>query len=535
MRRKFIMERASTLSISNTEGKPFIVSSAKAELPKMALAAFGCTSCKAEFSSNKTLKPFCVNCGSNEVKPITAKVQSLPATDAALCSIGCRACGTNNVLSSVTATTLDGEMHCVECGGQLSYDADDLDRPVEDADAADIDNTMSGEQSTTISGDDRGGMTDDSPITDADADDIADALPTTALAASKGAKPAAAVAATEPTENVIPAAPTGEAPVKNVPTSPTTAPTTELDEESLIEHATAADGDTEDDGSEFDADEQEAACEYTTASLAAVVLAKNPKAALTLATSDEEILAFADGVPVARLEKSKAKPEHSAVFHTRPFTQSIERVAADKGLRAALSAYGFSPIKVDFPLGAANRTLAAASLREATTKLQEVSSNHKQDFMQCLSLAATSLNKNLYKKRHSVLKAGFIELLSGAGVTGAKTMVERVFAASGDAYHTQLLELAQELQLKSVDFRNTLSESLSDMNVVDATDYEGAPNDETQEVVVETASALDRQMESAAFAAAKSSASVVKRHSVVSNTGASRIQSIRAASGGKLF
>lgn len=522
MRRKYIMERASTLSTSNAEGKSFIVSSAKAELPKMALAAFGCNHCKAEFASNQALKPFCVNCGSDEVKPIEAKVQTLPATDAALCSIGCRACGTNNVLAIATATTLDGKMHCVECGGQLSYDADDLERPVEDADADDIADAIGGDQqqqAATISGDDRGGLTDDSPITDADADDIADALPTTDVSTTK-------VVAEAPENNVIPAAPAGDAPVKNEPTSPTVAPTTELDEDALIEHAAATDEDEEFD----DEGDQESACEYTKASLAAVILAKNPKAVLTLATSDDEILAFADGVPVARLQKSGAKPEHAGVFHTRPFTKSIEHTAATKGLRSALSAYNFKAIKVDFPIGAVNRAQATAALREATARVEETASTHQEDFMQCLSLAATSLNKNLYKKRASVLKAGFIELLSSTGVKNARVMVERVFAASGDAYHQQVFELAKELQTKPLDFRNTLSESLSDMNVMEGTEYEGMPNEDTQEVEIETASALDQHMENAAFAAA-SNPTLGKRTAVTASAPRQNIRALR----GKLF
>lgn len=528
MRRKYIMERASTLSTSNTEGKSFIVSSAKAELPGMELAAFGCNHCKAEFASNKSLKPFCVNCGSDEVKPIVAKVQTLPKTDAELCSIGCRSCGTNNVLSIVTATTLDGKMHCVECGGQLSYDADDLERPVEDADADDIADAIGGdssnEKASTISGEDRGGLTDDSPITDATAEDIADALPTTEVSKTP------VVVATAPESNVIPPAPAGDAPVKNVPTSPTVVPTTELDEEALIEHAATDEAD-EVDGSEFDGEQDgETACEYTTASLAAVVLAKNPKAVLTLATSDDEILAFADGVPVARLQKSGAKPEHAKVFHTRPFTQSIEHTASTKGLRVALAAYDFKAIKVDFPIGAANRAMASAALREAKARVEETASTHQDDFMQCLSLAATSLNKNLYKKRASALKAGFIELLSGTGVKNARVMVERVFAASGDTYHQQVFELAKELQTKPLDFRNTLSESLSDMNVMDGTEYEGMPNEDTQEVEIETASALEHHMENAAFAA--SEPTMAKRHKTTASlAGGKSISALRS----KLF
>jgi hypothetical protein len=101
--------------------------------------------------------------------------------------------------------------------------------------------------------------------------------------------------------------------------------------------------------------------------------------------------------------------------------------------------------------------------------------------------------------------------------------VERVFAANADAYHKQVFELAQELQSKPLDYRNTLASSMGDLNTV-ALDF---PNEENQEVVVEHASGsqLEHQMESAAVRGV--------RQPVTAST--TDIRSIRAAAGGKLF
>jgi DNA-directed RNA polymerase subunit RPC12/RpoP len=151
MRLKYIQERASVLNTASAKsGVPFVVSAATAELPKVETAAFGCKSCSAEFASTKGSEPFCVNCGSENVSPIQATAQALPETDTGLSAITCKSCGTHNVLSDVTASTLDGHMHCVECGNQLSYDVDELQDPVSDADESAIEQTLNTESATRL-------------------------------------------------------------------------------------------------------------------------------------------------------------------------------------------------------------------------------------------------------------------------------------------------------------------------------------------------------------------------------------------------
>lgn len=506
MRRKYIQERASVLNTASAKsGKPFIVSAATAALPQVETASFGCKSCGAEFASTKGSEPFCVNCGSEDVSQTQAVAQAMPATDKSLCAIACKSCSTHNVLSDVTASLLDGHMHCVECGNQLSYDVDDLQDPVTDADESGIETTLNTEAAETNSAEDRGGMTDDAPITDATETDIADALPTTEAKTE--------VKAEAPQSNDVPAAPAAGTDTPAAPTVPVVDPIVDkIEDETLIEHAQ---------WEQLPENEQDG-CEYSEASLAAVVLASNPKAALTLATSEDEILAFADGVPVARLEKANAG-EHAAVFHTQSFMQSIARVAETKGIRAALASYKFSAIRVKFPVSAAVRAKVAAKLETETASVKEMADSHRDDLMQCVSIASAALTKNLFRTKANALKRGFVDMLTTAGVKNASTMVDRVFATHGDTYNKQVFELAQELQSKSIDYRNTLAESMGDLNTMPL----DMPNGDTEEVVVEHASgsALESQMESAAVRGVRSP--------VVASVGS--IRNLQAAAGGKLF
>lgn len=516
MRLKYIQERASVLNTASAKlGVPFVVSAATAALPKVETAAFGCKACSAEFASTKGSEPFCVNCGSENVSPIQATAQALPETDTGLSAITCKSCGTHNVLSDVTASTLDGHMHCVECGNQLSYDVDDLQDPVTDADESAIEQTLNTESADTISAEDRGGMTNGDPLNGVDETDVADALPTTEATAVTTTAPAATdnVTATAPENNEIPTAPAAGSETPATPEVPVVEPIVDkIEDETLIEHAA---------WEQLPENEQDG-CEYSDTSLAAVILAGNAKAELTLATSENEILAFADGVPVARLEKANAG-EHAAVFHTQSFLKSIARVAETSGVRAALASYNFSTIRVKFPVSAAARAKAATALQTQTAALAETAGSHREDLMQCVSIASAALTKNLFRTKANALKRGFVDMLTTAGVKNPTQMVERVFAANADAYHKQVFELAQELQSKPLDYRNTLASSMGDLNTV-ALDF---PNEENEEVVVEHASGsqLERQMESAAVRGV--------RKPVTAST--SDIRSIRAAAGGKLF
>lgn len=502
MRLKYVQERASVINTASAKsGTPFIVSAANAALPKVETASFGCKSCGTEFASVKGSEPFCVNCGSENVHQSQATAQALPETDKSLCAIECKSCGTNNVLSDVTARLLDGVIHCVECGSQLSYDADDLNDPVTDADESDIENMLD-TQEASRSAEDRGGMTDDAPITDATEESIEDALPTTEATAAA------------PENNEIPKAPATGTDSEVEPTAPVVDPIVErLDDDVLIEHAN---------WERLPENEQDG-CEYTEASLAAVVLATNPEAVLTLATSDDEIIAFADGLPVARLEKANAG-EHQSVFHSQSFPKAITSLAKTKGVRAALASYNFTTIKVKFPTSAAVKAKVSEGLKAEAAVNKEQATNHREDLMQCVSLAATALTKNLFRTKANVLKRGFIDMLTTAGVKNPAVLVDRVFATHGDDYNKQVFSLAQELQSKPLDYRNTLAESMVDLNTMPLE----MPNEDTEEVVVEHASgaALERQMEGAALRKVTHKVEASSKHN------ANSISSISASVGG---
>lgn len=496
MRRKFIEERASAFNaIGAGKGAPFVVSAGSATLPQVETASFGCKHCNTVFATAKGMEPFCVNCGSDQVEAVAAAAQSVPATDAGVNCIVCSHCQAHNVMSDVTASAMDGRIHCVECGGEIHYDADDLDKPITDAPEADIDNAVPA-NAGNISPADRGGMTRNDPIQDADAQSVDENMPIE-------------MASEDPPQNAVPTPPAnGEAEVYDV------------EDETLVETA----GEDQDiDWEQLDPEEQNA-CEYSKVSLAAVVLSGNPKGKLSLASSENEILAFVGDVPVARLEKSGVSEDVGKVFHSAGFLRSISLSAEQSGVRKALAAFNFKPIHVEFPVKAAVRARVKSLVESQVAVVEKAASTYRDDLTQSLSLAATALNRNLFRSQTNPLKAAMTQALTRAGVENARAVTEQVFAAHGDEYNRSLLALAADLQSKPVEYRNTLAQSMGDINPV--VDDMEMPNGDTQEVVVETA-ALQARMERGVRPATKVTSTTAGQPSTISK--------LRAAAGGSLF
>lgn len=494
MRRKQIMERAAVLSkVSAKSGVPFVLASSKPELKHVHIAGYVCTACGGEFAAKEGTEPFCVNCGSEKVESKAVTVAALPETDKTLSAVECKACGTHNVLSDVTAGVFAGIMHCVECGTSLTYETEGLDKPITDADAADIDKTiMAGAGPDDLAG----GAPTDVTITDAPAAAIPADLQTTETSmapTTPAATPTPAAPVTQTTPGAAPVAPVHPtppvAPVKPVvaedlgvdaptDTQPLVADQVALDplespplvenlqDDELIE--STADEDQDDELQDQDGQQVDS---FVKASLVALVLASNAKPTVTLSTNDNEILAFADGICVARLTKANAG-EFAGVLHTSAFQRSILAVAGKDGLKAALAAYPFEAITVNFPQKNAIHAMVERRAVEASTAYSEKTEAHNAEFLQCVSLAASGMTKGFFRKHENALKRGFIDTLTTAGVKGAAKIVDKVFAGNADNYHRTLFTLAADLMTKPVDVRNELASTMGDVNMVVSADQD---------------------------------------------------------------
>ena len=375
------------LTASLNGAVPFIVSASVPALPTVEVAAYGCSSCGAEFASaGGNFAPFCVVCGSDHVDPTEKPAQPIPEKDTETSAMKCRGCGTHNIMADITVSALGGTLHCVECGTKLDYEVEDV---------------AVGEQPAP-----------EKLIVD------------------------------DPGKTMLPD-------VLTLPESKVV-----LNDETVIQVASAGPLNIKD------------VQEMQEMSLAGVIQATVANPTLAILASSDRMYALLDDVHVATLRREDVAPEHEAVFASKAFTTAVEAMAESEGSFKALAAYGFNHVKVAFPTAAAVQARVDDLVSAKTAKLESERKEIKADLMQCISLAAVALTKNLYKGRTNVLKAGMVDLLQSAGMRNPQAAVERVFASNADNYHRDLMALATELQSKPLDFRNTLSETLQEMNPV---------------------------------------------------------------------
>lgn len=515
MRRKQIEQRASVLNAAGAKKGAFAVVASKTPAldRSQEIATFKCGSCTTVFASNVE-EPFCPNCGSMHAKAHVAKAEKVPA-EAELSAIVCKGCGTHNILADATASALKGQIHCATCGSEVKYvtadtspddvekqykdDALDDGRSPDDAPItnADKDQVLEIEKekkepparkegATAKSGKkpvkadtspdsvdkqykddalDDGRSPDDSPITNADKGDIEEIVkekmgpgPTVMSKAKEEAQEDSADPMVEP---IADDALMDEAPVS-----------AEGDDVMGDEQMDVEEVDEEDEGEGVPA--------KVSCSMLATVLSTAKKPKLTLAWAEDNILALVNGIHVANLPKDKAG-ENAEVFHSEAFAQAILHAAEGHGIKQSLAHFNFQPITVQFPQSKAVKAMVSKRVAEAAKKFGEQSKTLEQDFLQCMSIAATGLNRGFFRDKENALKAAFYDTLTTAGLKAAERIIDPVFAKNGDVYHKTLIELATELMKKPVDVRNALAEAIGETKYQEVTAEGDQDQDEDEQ------------------------------------------------------
>lgn len=174
-----------------------------------------------------------------------------------------------------------------------------------------------------------------------------------------------------------------------------------------------------------------------------------------------KLLAFVDGVHTYTLVKASAGENADLLTH-KSYHSALERETAANGHKALLD-HGFEPVKVKVQIAKIVQARVEALLGEDRAKVVASLNDVRDNFEQCAKIAAVALNKGFFKGRTNPLKDQLIAQLEGMGFAQAKTVVGRAMANAAPAFVTAMLELADELLDKSVEHRNELSDSLTDM------------------------------------------------------------------------
>lgn len=213
-------------------------------------------------------------------------------------------------------------------------------------------------------------------------------------------------------------------------------------------------------------------------------LDENPEiefVANTLENGDTRYHMFANGVPCARADKARAKPEIAALFNDR----TRYHAALSTALAAApdandpstpeqkLADFGFEPTIVDVPTDEATKQHIEKEVaaRTATTAGDITAVSNR--FKTCMSIASLAVRKGIGGVK-SPVRAAFIQMLKQHGFRNAASTVDGIYEKHGEEELSTVLGLARDYVLKS-------DESLNDIsNIVEKTAAPASSDDEKE-------------------------------------------------------
>jgi predicted RNA-binding Zn-ribbon protein involved in translation (DUF1610 family) len=427
-------QQTATIVQASLEGQHFVVlASGNPDSVSRTLKSHAaeCQHCNTRFTVNAGVQPFCIQCGSDEVEPIQNPVGNEEADnalelpdDSELSTLRCPSCLTSSILKDETATLYGGSIHCAACGESILY-VTAQDDVVENMDDEGTQDQMADDE---LDLGDQGQQADDQlDVGQQDADDQQDQ---------------------------------------------------DQSQSQDQDHQQADDEvDTQDQG-------QQDACK-TNAEVEVSLLKCVKGGDLNLITANDTLWAIVGGVPIASLSREKAG-DNKDIFNKRAFAEAITATVNKIGVSSALEAYGFTPIMVKFPFAEQVEATAQAAVKENSVKVEATLKTLRDDYRQCLALAAVGLTKNFFRGQDHALKAAFYEELTQAGVSRPQKIIEKVFANFSEPYHKTLFALADSLLAKPLDVRNELAKTLGEVTTAELEDDEDDDTPDEQSASVES-------------------------------------------------
>jgi hypothetical protein len=472
-----MQKRTVAASIEKAVGKAFVYASrdktfleaadAIGEIKKrIQHASFGCQECGTKMVADATLKPFCVTCGSHKVSLSEAKTQVGAVTDADLTAVNCNACKMVNVFQHKALEASGNSLHCVACSAPLALaTADDATGPAK-----------LGEDNVEP---------DALHVPDHPETPKASATNTENVETPPGAEPAKLLG-TETPDLKVPdqpeAAATEAADADEMPDNDYDDEAVELEMSALEDLEKEDDEDKADEKSDFvssdDFPEDEAlpdavSLDEDTAEADAdldldfeaddageplmdSMDMDDSEMALSFVQAAGRLVAMKGPVAIATLTSVRAGA-NADIMASDTFAEAVSVAAKSKGLRKALTAFGFKPIRV--------KVLSLAAVNAQKAQLIEKSKADHSTFMKrlekSLAIAAAGLARNQFKGHKNVLSAALVDEMKLVGMRNAPAMVTRIMATHGVEFAKQLIEMADKLSKMSEESRNAMADVLS--------------------------------------------------------------------------
>lgn len=488
--KKAVLAKLKNLAKNN--GHIFVIASEEPKLEKAEMTAYKCTGkeCGTKFHALAGMQPYCITCGSDEVDEDSDESSfELPADDSEMSAIQCSACGTHNILDDEVAQAYSGNINCVTCGSEVQYQVAAPADASGDAAQKPFDNSLGDEEPKTGADSNVGTETVKGPDDNAGENSVMETKEVTSAEGDKSA----------------------------------TDEKSDAGEKSDVEDDVSGGSDGGKEKSEDSEKSETTESSGETASVKLITVAKTGE--LSFELSGDKLTAYVGTTPVATLEKAKAG-ENAGVIHSNSFAQAIKHTAKQQGVERALAHFNFDLISVDLPIPAFVQEKAEAQIKGEREKFETATKSLRSDYRNSLQIVSAGLNKSFFKGKGNVLKAALFDELAATGVRNPAKIIDKVFAAHSDAYHTLLLEMAEDMMGKNAEARKQIAEAIGVAN------YQVAEMDEESEDSEESSEndggSVEEKLESAGLRK-------TKHFNSPSSVVASTIKEIREGNGGRLF
>ena len=452
---------------------------------------YECSSCSTKVVASSHAAPSCVSCGSSTVQ---TQASVTPKTGPVV-AVECRHCSSVHLMEANVVRASGYHLHCSVCGESNDYkkQADKIEAALATKVVAEAE------------------ADEDLELAAADLD--AELAP-----ASGDETPAAAEPAAEPVEaaDEWPFDSDEEVRASEWPLDGGEPAADEVaasgDEEVSFEdsgeelEASADDGDGEDDlaleledldepvaanadelpmnetpeeasGDDAPADEYCAPDLDTGDSLADALSLDDSDAGLTLQATAGRVVAMKGHIAVASLKAENAGA-NGKIITTVAFQSAVLHLAKKDGMRKALAAVGFQPIRIQTLTAAA----VARKVHEAQQSTVNSSAEKTASFTESIALAAAGLSRGAWKGKTNPLQAALVAELRTIGVRNPERIITRVLSAHMVPTTKVLVELASELNSMSSNARKETASILGMTEIVAEASEEVDEDDELEDI-----------------------------------------------------
>lgn len=173
--------------------------------------------------------------------------------------------------------------------------------------------------------------------------------------------------------------------------------------------------------------------------------------------------AYYEGNPVATARVENAG-KNADVFNDPAFGRAVLASAKHCGVASTLKEMGFVGISHEISISNLVSRQVNEQVATASSALEQDRAEYPERLQAALATAAIGINRGFFPDIKNPLKESLWNALSAAGIQTPEVLIDNVFKAAADKYHSTLFAVAQDLISKPQEVQNGLAKAIMGTN-----------------------------------------------------------------------